>query len=75
MALELKDIRGKVDSDTHRRLSAIAISQGRKIDDLFREAIELFIKEEIRKAHEGKVLLRILGDEGAGGETKGNPYK
>ena len=71
MALELKDVRAKLDPEAHRKLSAIAITHDRDMGDLIREAVDLYIAEEIRKAHVGKVLLRTLSIQGVDGEEQG----
>jgi predicted transcriptional regulator len=69
MSLELKDVRAKLDPEAHRKLSAIAVATEREMGDLIREAVDLFIAKEIRKAHAGKLLLKILKDEGFNGES------
>jgi predicted transcriptional regulator len=68
MSLELKDVRAKLDPDAHRKLSAIAVATEREMGDLIREAVDHFIAMELRKAHAGKLLLKILKDQGVGGE-------
>lgn len=75
MALELKDVRAKLDPEAHRILSALAISTGRDMGDLFRDAVDLYITDEIRKAHAAKVFLRMLGSEGTAGERMGTTEK
>lgn len=72
MSLEPKDVRAKLDPEVHRKLSAIAVTQQRDMGDLLREAVDQFIAEEIRKAHLGKLLLRVLGEQGTGGESSGS---
>jgi len=73
VALELKDVRAKLDPETHRKLSAIAITQEREMADLIRDAVDQFIALEIRKAHAGKRLLKVLNEgEGTHGDSRGN---
>ena len=72
MALELKDVRAKLDPEAHRKLSAIAVTQEREMADLIRDAVDQFIVSEIRKAHAGRRLLRVLNaDEGMDGDSTG----
>ena len=71
MALDLKDVRAKLDPDAHRKLSAIAITHNREMGELIRAAVDLYIAEEIRKAHAGKLLLRTLNIQGMDGDGEG----
>lgn len=64
MALELKDVRAKLDPEAHRKLSAIAITHEKDMGDLIREAVDRYIADEIKKAHVGRLLLRALNDQG-----------
>ena len=75
MALDLKDVRAKLEPDAHRKLSALSFATGRDMGDLFRDAVDLYIKDEIRKAHAAKVFLRMLGSEGTDGDCAGTAEK
>lgn len=63
MAKATEEISTKFTFEAKGRLKAIAQSRDCDMQDLIREAVDHFIAEEIRKAHAGKVLLRLLKDE------------
>jgi hypothetical protein len=71
MALEFKEVRALIDADTHSKLWGIAAAQERGMNELLRDAVDLFIAEEIRKAHVAIKTLRALGVHGNGAEKGG----
>jgi hypothetical protein len=71
MAEELRDVRAKLSSQAHEDLSALAQAKGRDMGDLLREAVELYLADETRKAHEYKVFLRMKSVQGADGAEQG----
>jgi hypothetical protein len=71
MADELEDVRAKIDSQSHKDLSALALAKKVGMGDLLREAVELYLADETRKAHEYKVFLRMKSVQGIDGEERG----
>jgi predicted DNA-binding protein len=71
MALELKDVRAKLDPEMHEELSALAAAKGREMGELLREAVQLYLADENRKAHEYKIFLRMKSVQGVDGESSG----
>ena len=71
MAEELQDVRAKLSSQAHKDLSALAQAKGRDMGELLREAVDFYLADETRKAHEYKVFLRIKNVQGADGAERG----
>lgn len=71
MAEDLKDVRAKLGSQAHEDLAALAHAKGRDMGDLLREAVQLYLADETRKAHEYKVFLRMKSVQGIDGAERG----
>lgn len=72
VAEELRDVRAKLGSQAHEDLAALAQAKGRDMGELLREAVELYLIDEVRKAHEYTVFLRMKSVQGRSGAAPGS---
>ena len=68
-----KDIRARLDAESHAELSALALAKSRDMGDLLREAVILFLADENRKAQEYRIFLRIKNSKGVVTESSRSP--
>jgi hypothetical protein len=61
---ELKDLRAKVSPQAHMDLCALAHATNRDVGELLREAVDKYLADENRKAHEYKLFLRMKTAQG-----------
>jgi hypothetical protein len=71
MAELLKDVKANISSQAHKDLSALAHAKGCHIGELLRAAVDFYLADEMRKAHEYKVFLRMQSVQGNDTESRG----
>lgn len=71
VAEELRDVKANITSQAHKDLSALAHAKGCHMGELLRAAVELYLADETRKAHEYKVFLRMRSVQGIDTESRG----
>jgi len=71
MALERKDLRLKLDADTHAGLSLIADVTDRDMADIVEQLVNEYVKRRIHEASLIADRARRLGIAGNGGESVG----
>ena len=72
MAEELRDCRFKLAPQADDDMAALAAAKGCEKAELLREAVDLYLADENRKAHEYRVFLRMRTVQGVVGESSGS---
>lgn len=64
VAEPLKDVKAYITPQAHKDLSALAHAKGCHIGELLRAAVDLYLADENRKAHEYSLFLRMKSVKG-----------